>query len=203
MDSACTKVHSWMPSHWGMVRLPVMWHQAVHVTQASPLSMCCLSPKMASHHYVTMRSMILQPTCLRKFVQMSTSNQSYSHCQGKNIELYITLSTNWARLNIAASGLWGGCFERTFDASTSQPVGCGVAALREHLWTCECLTHMLHQTAMPCPLSSCYKRLEKMEKRAYGHRAREVEHTSIGHGKLNTLRSPPSSSQQRVGWPMR
>ena len=66
-----------------------------------------------------------------------------------------------AYLDIAANGLWGGPFERTF--------------------VCECLTYMLHPIAMPPPppLSSCYKRHEKMKKQANEKSVQEVEHTSF------------------------
>ena len=64
-----------------------------------------------------------------------------------------------ARLDIAASGFWGGTFERTFfDFRVFNPH----APSNRHT-----------------QLSSCYRKHEQVKKRAYEQRIREVEHTSF------------------------
>ena len=64
-----------------------------------------------------------------------------------------------ARLDIAANGLWGGRFERSF---------LDVRVFNPHA-----------PTYKNVPLSSCYKNHEKMKKRAYEQRVREIEHASF------------------------
>ena len=64
-----------------------------------------------------------------------------------------------ARLDIAASGFWGGTFERTFfDIRVFNPH----APSNRHT-----------------QLSSCYRKHEQVKKRAYEQRIREVEHASF------------------------
>ena len=64
-----------------------------------------------------------------------------------------------ARLDIAASGFWGGTYERTFfDVRVFNPH----APSNRHT-----------------QLSSCYRKHEQMKKRAYEQRIREVEHASF------------------------
>ena len=64
-----------------------------------------------------------------------------------------------AQLDIAASGFWGGTFERTFfDVRVFNP----------------------HAPLNRLPsLASCYRRHEQTKKRAYEQRCREVEHASF------------------------
>ena len=64
-----------------------------------------------------------------------------------------------ARLDIAASGFWGGTYERTFfDVRVFNPH----APSNRHT-----------------QLSSCYRKHEQIKKRAYEQRIREVEHASF------------------------
>ena len=110
-----------------------------------------------------MRSVTSQPTYLWKPVQMSASNQSYSQSRGK----YRIMKQPTRRIK---------------HASTSLLKDCGMAALREHLWMCECSTEKLHPTLIsrtPHPFSSCYKRPVKTKTRANEQRVRKVEHTSF------------------------
>ena len=68
-------------------------------------------------------------------------------------------SQDGARLDIAANGVWGGTFERTyFDVRVFNP----------------------HAPSNRHPqLSSCYRKHERIKKRAYEQRVREVEHSSF------------------------
>lgn len=64
-----------------------------------------------------------------------------------------------ARLDIAANGLWGGRYERTFvDVRIFNPYA---------------------STHRNVPTSTCYKSHERMKKRAYEQRVREIEHATF------------------------
>ena len=63
-----------------------------------------------------------------------------------------------ARLDIAANGVWGGTFERTFDVRVFNP----------HAPS--------NRTTL---LSTCYKKHGRIKKRAYEQRIREVEHATF------------------------
>ena len=68
-------------------------------------------------------------------------------------------SQDGARLDIAANGVWGGNFERTyFDVRVFNPH----APTNRHT-----------------QLSSCYRKHEREKKRAYKQRVREVEHATF------------------------
>ena len=64
-----------------------------------------------------------------------------------------------ARLDIAANGFWGGRFERTFI---------DVRVFNPHA-----------QSNRHSSLSTCYRKHERIKKRAYEQRVREVEHASF------------------------
>ena len=67
-------------------------------------------------------------------------------------------SEDGARLDVAASGFWGGRFERAFfDVRVFNP----------------------HAPSNRQPLPSCYRKHENLKKRAYEQRVREVEHGSF------------------------
>ena len=83
-----------------------------------------------------------------------------------------------ARLDIAASGFWGGTFERTFfDVRVFNPH----APSNRHT-----------------QLRSCYRKHEQMKKRAYEQRIREVEHASFTPLVMD-LRTKPAHSTK--DWP--
>lgn len=65
------------------------------------------------------------------------------------------ISTEGARLDVAASGFWGGCHERAFfDVRVFNP-----------------LAQSNNQ-----PLATCYRKHENLKKRAYDQRVWEIEH---------------------------
>ena len=78
---------------------------------------------------------------------------------GESLAYKTANAADGARLDIAANGLWGGRYERTFV---------DVRIFNPHAPT--------HRNV---PLSTCYKSHERMKKRAYEQRVREVEHATF------------------------
>ena len=79
--------------------------------------------------------------------------------QGESFRLASTSTADGARLDIAASGFWGGRFERTFfDVQVCNP---------------------LVQSNAPSRIQSVYRRYERQKRRKYEERIREVEHASF------------------------
>ena len=79
-----------------------------------------------------------------------------------------------ARLDVAASGFWGGRFERAFfDVRVFNPYAPSNKTL---------------------PTATCYRRHEREKRRKYEERIREVEHASFG---------TPCHVMHRWSWPMR
>ena len=81
---------------------------------------------------------------------MPVTNESLSHASAN--------STNGARLDIAANGLWGGRFERSYmDVRVFNPLA----------------------PSNKNSITACYKKHENEKKRAYEQRVREIEHASF------------------------
>ena len=79
--------------------------------------------------------------------------------QGESFRLASTSTADGARLDIAASGFWGGRFERTFfDIQVCNP---------------------LVQSNAPSRIQSVYHRYEHQKRRKYEERIREVERASF------------------------
>ena len=77
---------------------------------------------------------------------------------GEALSVTSAITEDGARLEIAASGFWGGRFERAFfDMRIFNP----------------------HAPSNRQPLSTCYRKHKNIKKRAYEQRVREVEHSSF------------------------
>ncbi len=75
------------------------------------------------------------------------------------MEYATSITQDGARLDIAANGLWGGRHERTFF---------DVRVFNPHA-----------PSNRNTQLSACYRKHERLKKRAYDQRVREVEHASF------------------------
>ncbi len=78
---------------------------------------------------------------------------------GEQMEYATSITQDGARLDIAANGLWGGRHERTFF---------DVRVFNPHA-----------PSNRNTQLSACYRKHERLKKRAYDQRVREVEHASF------------------------
>ena len=77
---------------------------------------------------------------------------------GEDLAGASAISTNGARLDVAADGFWGGRHERAFfDIRVFNP----------------------HAPSNNQPIPNCYRKHENLKKRAYEQRVREVEHGSF------------------------
>lgn len=78
---------------------------------------------------------------------------------GKNFELRTTTTADGARLDVAADGFWGYSDQRVFfDVKVVNP---------------------LSPTYANMSLPACYQRAEKLKKRKYDQRVRDIEHGSF------------------------
>ena len=76
---------------------------------------------------------------------------------GERLSGASAVTDDGARLDIAASGFWGGCYECAFF---------DVRIFNPH-------AHSNHQ-----PISTCYRKHENAKKRTYKQHVREIEHGS-------------------------
>ena len=77
---------------------------------------------------------------------------------GESVTGSSAITEDGARLDVVASGFWGGCYERAFfDVRVFNP----------------------YAPSNRQPLPTCYRKYENIKMRAYEHRAREVEHSTF------------------------